>query len=307
MVVVSILLFCLFVVSCAYYRKKVGSLGYSLSQSLQKLARIEEELEMYKIRVGDLNNIRKEHTEKNKAVISSLNLQLDQANQILEESVNRYEKKIENLNENNKRLSTQLINAGSDIRALRIQIEEKDKINNSLVEANNDLMKKYASIKKVNSSLVSSAGGYEKSNIQLRESLEEITEKYNANVDMFNSLKEEYDKVVAELEKYEGDQNNEDIPSPEPDPEVETPKVEDTPVDEGEKKEDDPVDNSGSSEAELPTVEPDTPENIEPNVPLEEETPVQQQISLDEHQQNNVFSQFSLQTIKKNKKNKRKK
>lgn len=303
MVVVSILLFCLFVVSCAYYRKKVGSLGYSLSQSLQKLARVEEELEMYKIRVGDLDNIRKENKEKNDAIIADLNRQIDQANQVVEESSNRYEKKIENLNENNKRLSTQLINAGSDIRALRIQIEEKDKINNSLVEANNELMKKYASIKKVNSSLVSSAGGYEKSNIQLRESLEEITEKYNANVDMFNSLKEEYDKVVAELEKYEGDQ--EDIPSPEP--EVETPEVEDTPVDEGEKKEDDPVDNSGSSEAELPTVEPDTPENIEPNVPLEEETPVQQQISLDEHQQNNVFSQFSLQTIKKNKKNKRKK
>lgn len=201
MVFVAILFLLLFVGSVFYYRRKlkftlVGIASYK-SASESKDYRINE----LRVQVGLIENEVRDKTriiEESNSYIKELEDSLHKSGEALDEVGSQYEKKLGNMEANNRKLSNDLVMAGRDISDLKDLLAEKDKVNNSLIETNRGLLEKIADMKKQNMSLVSSAGGYEKSNKSLREALEKLRNDHNENVRKYNELAEEYEKVIKE-------------------------------------------------------------------------------------------------------------
>lgn len=204
MVFVAILFLLLFVGSVFYYRRKlkftlVGIASYK-SASESKDYRINE----LRVQIGLIENEVRDKTriiEESNSYIKELEDSLHKSGEALDEVGSQYEKKLGNMEANNRKLSNDLVMAGRDISDLKDLLAEKDKVNNSLIETNRGLLEKIADMKKQNMSLVSSAGGYEKSNKSLREALEKLRNDHNENVRKYNELAEEYERMISDEEE----------------------------------------------------------------------------------------------------------
>lgn len=171
-----------------------------MSRNLKKRDDAISELKAYKSKLEIKNS--KLESDNNDLANDAVKMRahIDEKNVVIMEVSNQLEKQIEDLKSNNKRLSGDLIHSGNDIKMLKDELAEKNVVVNDLAKANKELADKVSELNKKNSSLLSSSGGYEKSNKNLRENLNTLTEEHNKNVRMYNELKDEYDKVVSELE-----------------------------------------------------------------------------------------------------------
>lgn len=206
MIIVAIILALLLAGALFYYRRKVNFILNGIRVEKNNSAKKEQTISELKIQIRSYENDLKDKDSllsAHKANEDDLRHKLKAAEDAMIEIENRFESSSEALKENNKKLSNNLISAGNDINRLNQSIQEKDRVNMDLVEANKALIEKMADLKKQNLSAVSSAGGYEKSNKNLRATVETLTEQYNENVRKYNALAEKYEALEKSHEELE--------------------------------------------------------------------------------------------------------
>lgn len=136
----------------------------------------------------------------------------DSEKKILEasEDIERiYQAKIANIKDNSKKLSDQLLQAGKNNSTLLREMEEKTKVYNDLLEANNGLKEQIKDLTKKNLSLFGSAGGYGKQYKDLKDLYDKLYAEYQSCVSKYNELLDEYEKLAdSETVDSEEDINN---------------------------------------------------------------------------------------------------
>lgn len=143
---------------------------------------------------------------------------LQKDHKMLNQTNNALNKKIEEMDANNKSLSGNILSCGNELANVRRELETANAIKMDQAKHIEELREQIEDLTKKNKSLLSSAGGYEKSNKDLRAKLGFLANEYdklsNENkllaeesvkiINQYNELVDEYNKVsgndVARIE-----------------------------------------------------------------------------------------------------------
>lgn len=143
-----------------------------------------------------------------KAIHEELKSKYDSAEAAYNELDRRTSKEIKELKTNNKSLSDKLLSSGNELANVRKELETNKKTVEDLSKILQELRDHNEDLTRKNKSLLSSAGGYEKANKELRIKIGAIAEEYQAlkekSMDListYNELVDEYNKLVGEEDK----------------------------------------------------------------------------------------------------------
>lgn len=207
--------------------KRIGEHMSSLSEKLVKLEHEKDEMDEKFQRSEDKRFFLIDENEKLKESVKELEKvqsNYENAEAAYDELDRRTQNEIRDLKSNNKSLSDRLLSSGNELANVRKELESKNTIIEDLSKAANELRAYNEDLLKKNQSLLSSAGGYEKANKDLRikigalaEEYQSLKEKTSDLVNTYNELVDEYNKLVDANEKKSPVESLDDTVAPEED------------------------------------------------------------------------------------------